>query len=283
MGKKTFVAVLATLMCTVVFAMGSKDIEKKELGEVNSWDESFDINTKKNGKWNVLVTAEDKAGNIAEAGPFNIWLDPASDLPIIGITNPAPNLRVPGHLNIVGTCSDDDAVSYVSLILDGNETAKQVINSTAVLEVLNISGAGHEIKIIYGGDGNYNGKSLNDTFYIKDLRTDVRISTSNIIYGNALHVKVTVSENATGNVTVTVGKISKSITLENGVGEINITGETATVTLELSNIYQMDSLGTAPQLYKEATHHLHLAKENGQWKVHRPCRERSQYSTEWLG
>ena len=121
MGKKTFVAVLATLMCTVVFAMGSKDIEKKELGEVNSWDESFDINTKKNGKWNVLVTAEDKAGNIAEAGPFNIWLDPASDLPIIGITNPAPNLRVPGHLNIVGTCSDDDAVSYVSLILDGNE------------------------------------------------------------------------------------------------------------------------------------------------------------------
>ena len=50
-------------------------------------------------------------------------------------------------------------------------------------------------------------------------------------------------------------------------GEINITSETATVTLKLSNIYQMDSLGTAPQLYKEATHHLHLAKENGQWKV----------------
>ena len=50
-------------------------------------------------------------------------------------------------------------------------------------------------------------------------------------------------------------------------GEINITGETATVTLKLSNIYQMDSLGTAPQLHKEATHHLHLAKENEQWKV----------------
>ena len=50
-------------------------------------------------------------------------------------------------------------------------------------------------------------------------------------------------------------------------GEINITGETATVTLKLSNIYQMDSLGIAPQLHKEATHHLHLAKENGQWKV----------------
>ena len=54
---------------------------------------------------------------------------------------------------------------------------------------------------------------------------------------------------------------------EFSLGEINITGETATVTLELSNIYQMDSLGTAPQLHKEATHHLLLTKENGQWKV----------------
>lgn len=51
------------------------------------------------------------------------------------------------------------------------------------------------------------------------------------------------------------------------LGEIDITGETATATLKLSNIYQMDSLGIAPQLCKEATHHLHLAKENGQWKV----------------
>ena len=51
------------------------------------------------------------------------------------------------------------------------------------------------------------------------------------------------------------------------LGEIDITGETATATLKLSNIYQMDSLGTAPQLYKEATHHLLLTKENGQWKV----------------
>ncbi|WP_458453735.1 Ig-like domain repeat protein [Methanobrevibacter sp.] len=116
-----------------------------------------------------------------------------------------------------------NATGRVTFILDGNETVVPVINSNAVLEILNISGAEHEIKIIYGGDGNYNGKSINDTFYIKDLRTDVRISTSNIIYGNALHIRVTVSENATGNVTVAVGKITKTLSLENGVGQINIT------------------------------------------------------------
>lgn len=131
---------------------------------------------------------------------------------------------IAGEDAIITVHLSPNATGEVTFILDGNETAKQVINSTAVLEVLNISGAGHEIKIIYGGDGNYNRKSLNDTFYIKDLRTDVKISTSNIIYGNALHVKVTVSENATGSVTVTVGKITKTLSLENGVGQINITG-----------------------------------------------------------
>ena len=131
---------------------------------------------------------------------------------------------IAGEDAIITVHLSPNATGEVTFILDGNETVKQVINSTAVLEVLNISGAGHEIKIIYGGDGNYNVKSLNDTFYIKDLRSDVKISTSNIIYGNALHVKVTVSENATGNVTVTVGKITKTLSLENGVGEINITG-----------------------------------------------------------
>ena len=109
------------LVVCSLFAGSKKDIEQKNLGDVNSWDESFDINTKKNGKWNILVTATDKAGNEANAGPFNIWLDPNSDLPIIGITNPANGLRVPGNLNIVGTCVDDDAVDYVSLILDGDE------------------------------------------------------------------------------------------------------------------------------------------------------------------
>ena len=29
-----------------------------------------------------------------------------------------PEMRVPGNLNIVGTCIDDDAVAYVSLVFD---------------------------------------------------------------------------------------------------------------------------------------------------------------------
>ena len=41
----------------------------------------------------------------------------------------------------------------------------------------------------------------------------------------------------------------------------------ADVTLNLTNIYQMDSLGTEPQLTVKTTHKLILKKNNGKWQV----------------
>ena len=118
MKRKCFLAVLLIIAaCSGAFA---KSVTKRSIGDKNSWQESFDINDKKDGKYNVIVTAKDKAGNETVAGPFNIKIDENSDKPIIGITNPIENMRVPGNLNIVGTCIDDDSVDHVNLILDGN-------------------------------------------------------------------------------------------------------------------------------------------------------------------
>jgi hypothetical protein len=52
------------------------------------------------------------------------------------------------------------------------------------------------------------------------------------------------------------------------VDNINIKeSDLADVTLKLTNIYQMDSLGKEPQLTEKTTHKLILKKSNGQWKV----------------
>lgn len=101
------------------FASFAKDVTEVKVENMNSWQESFDINDKK-GKYNVIVTAKDMGGNTTFGGPFNIWIDPKSDLPVCRITNPVMSMRVPGNLNIVGSCVDDDAVGYVELILDGD-------------------------------------------------------------------------------------------------------------------------------------------------------------------
>ena len=123
MRKKSFARVLfafAVSTC-VLFASGKKESEEISVEDLNSWEESFSIDEKSPGKYNIMVTAQDKGGNTTIVGPYNIYIDPDSDLPVAGITNPREGMRVPGNLNIVGTCVDDDSVGYVEIILDGNE------------------------------------------------------------------------------------------------------------------------------------------------------------------
>ena len=111
-------------VCFSTFALGKRDAEYRDVQEMDSWQETFDINEKKEGKYNIYVEAKDKGGNTQIAGPYNLYIDPDSDYAISGVTNPANNMRVPGNLNIVGTCVDDDAVAEVWIVLDGAEPVK---------------------------------------------------------------------------------------------------------------------------------------------------------------
>ena len=117
--KKIIVAVSVFLsLSALLFAHGKDDIVERSVNQEQSWREVFDLTDKKEGKYNILVRVQDQGGNETLGGPFNIWVDPESDLPEVGITNPLPKMRVTGNLNIVGTCIDDDAVDHVNLILD---------------------------------------------------------------------------------------------------------------------------------------------------------------------
>ncbi|MBR1722287.1 MAG: hypothetical protein IJ727_07390 [Treponema sp.] len=122
--KKLFIILSLVMSVSLAFSLGKRDAEYRDVTEMDSWQETFDINEKKEGKYNIYVEAKDKGGNKEVAGPYNLFIDPDSDYAISGITNPSENMRVPGNLNIVGTCVDDDAVSEVWLILDGGEPVK---------------------------------------------------------------------------------------------------------------------------------------------------------------
>jgi len=114
------ILVCQMLLISSVFAHGKGDIEDKVVDNKNSWQEQFDLDSRKPGKYNIMITAHDQGGNVTVEGPHNIYYDPKSDLPVCGITNPYPGMRVVSDLNIVGTCIDDDAVDHVILVLDGD-------------------------------------------------------------------------------------------------------------------------------------------------------------------
>lgn len=123
--KKSFLSgMLILLILPGLFSLGKKDTVETSAGTLDSWLETVDISEKKPGKYNILVTAEDLAGNQALAGPYNMFIDPDSDLPVARITNPLHDMRVPGNLNVVGTCLDDDAVDHVEIMFDGGEPVR---------------------------------------------------------------------------------------------------------------------------------------------------------------
>lgn len=163
MVKKVLCSLLIlALSFTSVFA--KRSIEEMDVSNKESWKESFDISNKEPGKYNVFITAEDQGGNATIEGPHNIYIDPESDLPVSGITNPRNNMRVPGNLNIVGTCIDDDAVERVEIILDGDKENPLVATGkdfwSYYLDTTQMTEGAHTISV-YGID--INGKIGHET------------------------------------------------------------------------------------------------------------------------
>lgn len=154
-------SILFFLCVSPIFAHGKNDVEEQDVSNLNSWQEVFNLDGKKPGKYNIMITAKDLGGNIHVEGPHNLWVDPKSDLPVCGITNPYPNMRVVGNLNIVGTCVDDDKVAYVELVLDGDDEHPIRAEGTEFwshyLDTLTMEEGPHSIKVtgydIFGAVG----------------------------------------------------------------------------------------------------------------------------------
>lgn len=156
---KRFIKVLMEILFLLllsfpVYSHGKGDIEDIKVENLNSWQENFDLDSRKPGKYNIMITARDLGGNTYVEGPHNLFYDPNSDLPICGITNPYPGMRVVGNLNIVGTCVDDDGVSKVELVLDeGTEIEQRVVAKgtefwSYYLDTTNLKEGDHTIKVI---------------------------------------------------------------------------------------------------------------------------------------
>jgi len=105
-----------------LFGLGDPEAgEYQPVEGLENWDHNIDLSEYEEGKYNLIIRGTDTAGNLRYEGPYNIFVDPSSDLPVIRISNPVPGMRVGGSLNVVGACVDDDGVQRVELRLDEGE------------------------------------------------------------------------------------------------------------------------------------------------------------------
>jgi len=114
--------ILLALAPLAAWAFGSNEAgDYQPVQGRENWDATIDLAGRKAGKYNLIVRGTDEAGNVRYAGPYNVFVDPASDLPVVHISHPAPEARVSTLLHVVGTCVDDDGVKSVQVTIDDRD------------------------------------------------------------------------------------------------------------------------------------------------------------------
>jgi len=212
------VILIAASLVSTAFAHGKKDVEEKDVDNLNSWQETFSLEGKKKGKYNIMITAKDLGGNILVEGPHNIYVDPDSDLCIPGITNPVENMRVVGNLNIVGTCKDDDGVARVELILDGDKTVNAEGGEfwSYYLDTTELDEGAHTIEVIGYDINGLEGKHTKLTWQLDRRQPVTSVKEKDMITDRAMGQLVSGNVKFAGLVEDGNGIKSLAYSLDNG-------------------------------------------------------------------
>ena len=197
-----YITIILVILCSLtilfpVYAKGKQEEGYAQVTGIKNWNHTFDITERKPGKYNLIIRARDQAGNVTFEGPFNIFIDPESDLPIVSITNPVAWMRVGSTLNIVGTCSDDDAVASVELKIDDGEY--KTVDGTEFwsyyLEVKDIPDGEHTVTVRGVDSNGKTGNELSVPFHLDKNKPFISVAnyvSGDLISGNvAIQGKVT--------------------------------------------------------------------------------------------
>ena len=98
----------------------------------------------------------------------------------------------------------DNATGNVTIKVGDKEFNATVINGTAVVTIDNVTPGTHEVEVIYSGDGNHTGSDITANITAPKYDTNMSMDITELPNGTVV-VRVTVPDNATGNVTVNVG------------------------------------------------------------------------------
>ena len=99
----------------------------------------------------------------------------------------------------------DNATGNVTVKVDGKEYNATVVNGTAVVTIDgNVTPGTHEVEIVYSGDDTHNATSTTTNITGPKYETPIEIEVGEAKEGEPVEITVTVPENATGNVTISV-------------------------------------------------------------------------------
>ena len=142
----------------------------------------------------------------------------------------------------------------VTLSINNDTQTLTLNNSKANYTIKNIKRGDYLIKAIYNGDDKYLTSQDSKFIEVDNLNAAMTIKANDIIYGDLAIIKVTLNDDATGNVIVTIDGVANQSKLSNGEAEVSFTNLEAGSDKNITVFYSGDD--TYFNLTKSATFNI---------------------------
>ncbi len=117
----------------------------------------------------------------------------------------------------------DSSTGKVTLSINDNVQTLTLIDSKANFTIKNIKRGDYLIRAVYNGDDKYLTSQDSKFIEVDNLNATMSINAEDITYGDIAVIKVTLNDDATGNVTVTIDGVSNQSNVNNGKAEVTFT------------------------------------------------------------
>jgi hypothetical protein len=141
---------------------------------------------------------------------------------------------------IITITTIDSSSGNVTLSINNNTQTLTLINSKANYIVKNIKRGDYLICAVYNGDDKYLTSSDSKFIEVDNLNATMNIKADDITYGETAIIKVTLNDDATGNVIVTIDGKSNQSRLNNGRADVTFTNLDAGSNKNINVFYSGD-------------------------------------------
>ena len=200
-------------------------------------DEILGVPIYNNGKFNVAV--DNGKGILVipgmSAGEYDVSVTYNGDNKYLSSTN-STKFKVTARdceIDIVdqgnGTIKvfvSDNATGNVTVKVGNNTYSAEIVDGVAVIDLSNETAGKHDIEVIYSGDKNHKGKTVDSSVSIPKKATPISVTTHDIYVGDTEYIVVTVPEDATGTVTIEINSVPYNATIKDGKASFEVTGLT---------------------------------------------------------
>ena len=133
-----------------------------------------------------------------------------------------------------------DATGNVTLSVNNNIQTLTLTDSKANFTIKNIKRGDYLISVVYNGDDKYLISQDSKFIEVDNLNATMSIKTDDITYGDVAVIKVTLNDDASGNITVTIDGKSNQSKVSAGKAEVTFTNLDAGSNKNISVFYTGD-------------------------------------------